>query len=123
MFLSDLSTKQASFSMKPIANPTSWIGKRVKDIGDNRFGKLFLKNADHVTRVAQDGSQKIKFGIGESGKSLRKSPFLLAGGAATLYGGYRAKKTYDKYKPEIQTGRKLMRTYNQFKNIFNKEVN
>ncbi len=111
----------ADFAMKPIPNPTSWIGKRVKDIGDNRVGKLFLKNADHVTRVAQDGSQKIKFGIGESGKTLRKSPFVGAAVLGGAYGGYRAKKTYDKYKPEIETGRKLMRKYNQFKNMFNNE--
>jgi hypothetical protein len=121
MFLGDMG--QASFAMKPIPNPTSWIGKRIRDVGDTGVGKLFLKNADHVTRLAQDGSQKIKFGIGESGKTLRTSPFLVAGGLGVGYGGYRAKKTYDKYKPEIETGRKLMRKYNQFKNIFNKEGN
>jgi hypothetical protein len=114
MFLSD-----ASFSVG-VPNVSNW-SKRIANIGENNVGKIFLKNAQDITRKLPNGKVKTSFGIANSGKTLRKTPFAITGGLGVAYGGYRAKKTYDKYKPEIQTGRKLMRTYNQFKNLFNKE--
>ena len=110
MFLSDV----ASF-----ANPTTKLGQTVKKIGDSFPGKFFFKDAQEITRKLPNGKIRNSFGIAESGKSLRTSPFVVAGAGATLYGGYRAKKTYDKYKPEIKTGLKLAKAYDQLKNRFN----
>lgn len=112
MFLSDFT--QASF-----ANPSTFIGKTVKKVGDSLPGKFFFKDAQKITRELPNGKGfRNSFGIAESGKSLRTSPFVVAGAGASLYGGYRVKKTYDKYKPEIKTGLKLARTYDQLKNRF-----
>jgi hypothetical protein len=120
MFLSDVTT--ASFNTQ-LPNMTNWA-KRIANVGNSRVGKLFFKDAQNIKRYDQMGKLlKQTNGIAQSGKTLRKSPFVGAAALGTVYGGYRAKKTYDKYKPEIQTGRKLMRTYNQFKNMFNKEGN
>jgi hypothetical protein len=117
MFLSDVST--ASFSI-----PSTGFGKTLKKVGESIPGKLLFKDARIVKHYDKLGNLvKNTNGIAQSGKSLRTSPFLVAGGIGATYGGYRAKKTYDKYKPEIETGRKLMRKYNQFKNMFNKEGN
>ena len=117
MFLSDVST--ASFNAQ-LPNMTNWA-KRISNVGNSRVGKLFFKDAQDITRKLPNGKVKTSFGIAQSGKSLRTSPFVGAAVLGGAYGGYRAKKTYDKYKPEIETGRKLMRTYNQFKNMFNKD--
>jgi hypothetical protein len=116
-FLSD-----ASFNT-PLPDVSNWA-KRISNVGNSGVGKLFFKDAQHITRkIPGQINPKISYGIAQSGKSLRTAPFLIAGGLGAAYGGYRAKKTYDKYKPEIETGRKLMRKYNQFKNMFNKEGN
>ena len=119
MFLLDVST--ASFNT-PLPKMTNW-GKTISNVGNSRVGKLFFKDAQDITRKLPNGQIKTSFGIAQSGKSLRTAPFVVAGGLGATYGGYRAKKTYDKYKPEIETGRKLMKKYNQFKNIFSKDGN
>lgn len=122
MFLSDLSKTYANFSVG-VPNVSNW-SKRIANIGENNVGKIFLKNAQKVDRYNQAGKLlKSTNGIAQSGKTLRKTPFAVAGGLGVAYGGYRAKKTYDKYKPEIQMGRTALKKYNQFKNIFNKENN
>lgn len=127
MFLSDLSKTHANFSTPlPFLRPALKTGKLsegIKKLGENKIGKIFLKNAQDVTRVLPNGEIKRGFGIADSGKTLRKTPFAIAGGLGVAYGGYRAKKTYDKYKPEIQMGRTVLKKYNQFKNMFNKEDN
>lgn len=124
MFLRDFETnnvysQQASFAapLPPMAG--KW-GKRIADIGGNNVGNVFLKKAQNVARY--DGAGKLlkqTYGIANSGRTIRKTPFVLAGAAGLGYGAYRAKKTYDKYKPEIKMGRKLMKTYNNLKNKFN----
>ena len=120
MFLSDLSKTHANFST-PLPKVSNW-SQRIAKIGENPVGKIFLKNAQKVDRYNQAGKLlKSTNGIGESGKTLRKTPFAIAGGLGVAYGGYRAKKTYDRYKPEIQMGRTVLKKYNQFKNMFNKE--
>ena len=119
MFLSDV----ANFAtpLPPLAD--KW-GKRVATVGNNHLGKVFLKDAKVVQHYDKFGKLlKNTNGIAASGKTIRKTPLALAGLGVAGYGAYRAKKTYDKYKPEIETGRKLMRKYNQFKNMFNKEGN
>jgi len=111
MFLSDV----ANF-----ATPLSKWGQRIANAGNTRVGKVFMKDAQKITReIPGVLDPVVKHGIAGSGKTLRRYPFALAGLGVAGYGAYRAKKTYDKYKPEIKTARKAMKVYNNFKNRFN----
>jgi hypothetical protein len=91
----------------------------LKKVGDNPLGKVFLKDAQKVTRVLPNNKGIINtFGIANSGKTIRKTPLALGALGVTGYAGYKAKKKYDQYKPEIKTGMKFARIYNDFKNKF-----
>jgi hypothetical protein len=115
MFLSD----SAEFAA-PLPPMASKWGKKIADIGENNIGKIFLKKAQNVARYDGAGNLlKHTYGIANSGRTIRKTPLALAGLGAAGYGAYRTKKVYDRYKPEITMGRKLMRNYNALKNKFN----
>lgn len=93
--------------------------KTLQNVANSRVGKLFFKDAQQITKVLPNkGGTKFINGIAQSGKSLRTAPFLLAGGVGLGYGGYKVKKKYDQYKPEIRTGLRLAKLYNSFKDRF-----
>lgn len=114
MFLID----SAEFTSVPLAD-LSRIGKQVRRAGNTRLGSVFLKNADNVTRWRPGATTPIvRHGIGGSGKTIRKTPFALAGLGLAGYGAYRGKKEYDKHKDNIKTGMKLYGKYRDFQNRF-----
>lgn len=95
----------------PLPPLSNW-GKRIANVGENPLGKVFLKNAQKVKRFDRSGKLlKETNGLWRSGKTIRKTPFAVAAGGLGLYGGYRVKKKYDEYKPQITTARKLYGAY------------
>lgn len=113
MFLSDYS----EFAL-PLAIPNK-IGNHLSKIGNTKVGNVFLKKANQVIKYDDFGNViKNTRGIGNSGRTIRKTPLAAIGLGAAGYGAYRTKKVYDKYKPEITMGRKIMRNYNNFKKTF-----
>ena len=83
------------------------IAQKLQKFGNTKVGNIFLKDANKITRITPKGKSIFTHGIANSGKTLRKTPFAIAGLGLTAYGGYKAKKTYDRYKPAIKIGRKV----------------
>ena len=84
------------------------IAQGLQRFGNTRVGKVFLKDANVNKTYSQAGDLlKTTKGIRMSGKTLRKTPFAVAGLGLAGYGAYRANKTYNRYKPMIKIGRKV----------------
>lgn len=95
------------------------IAKTFVNAANTIPGKFLFKDSRIVKHYDKLGKlRKNTNGILQTGKSLRTSPFVAAGIGAAGYGAYRTKKVYDKYKPEINMGRKIMRNYNSLKERF-----
>jgi len=89
------------------------FGQRIKNFGNTSVGKLFLKDAKVVKTYNKSGMNlKTTNGIAMSGKTLRRRGMAAIGTPLVMYGGYKLKRKYDQYKPEI----KMLRAYNNFKN-------
>ena len=88
-----------------------WGAKQLQNLGENKFGKLFVKDAQKITRQFPDGTLKTKHGILNSGKTLRRYPFAIGAAGAGLLGTKYAYDKYQQYKPEIT----MLKAYDKFK--------
>ena len=95
-------------------NDMAYFGKNpfMDKVVSNPIGGFFLKHGDTVTRTTANGVTKKTKGLFNSGYGLRKRGMAAIGTPLAMYGGYKLKRKYDQYKPEI----KMLRAYNNFKN-------